>query len=568
MGHTLDEDPRPILYVGPTEKNVKSISTNRVLPMIESTPSLDRGHLKGQHDKTGEKYINGVRLGFAWAGSATELASHPAAKIYIDERDRMKPIDEGDVDSILQEAVATYAGQIFRVSTPLLGDVVREHDKDLKRDHWAPAEPDDLASPIWTAWQEGTRHEWHVPCLHCREYFAIHMELLIWDDELPVDQVGPTAAIACPNCSAAHKNSDKEKMNSRGVFLAPDETIAPYPKRPSKKNPPTTAIINEIQVSFGSYLDRGKSDISFWVSGLCSPWSDWGGRAESLKKAKDSKDTRRIQGVINTQFGQVYKPKGQAPEWEYMRQLQSGYELRTVPEGVKVITCGVDVHKHRINYTVRGWGVGYESWLLDYGEFWGDCKYLDDISWQNLSELLEELYDRIPISLMLVDAGYKPNDDEQASGNVIYQFCYKHKRAIPAIGHDKRTRAFSASTVELSYKGKPVKDGLRIWNLDTDHFKEWIYSRYEWDIEQPGGWHLPADVEDEYLRQVTAESRIILSNGRPRWEKIRKANHFLDCEMMNAAGAHILRLHRLRDDDPSVNKPRTRSRSRRVHRSK
>lgn len=568
MGHTLDEDPRPLLYVGPTEKNVKSISTSRVLPMIESTPSLDRNHLKGQHDKTGEKNVNGVRLGFAWAGSATEIASHPAAKVYIDERDRMKPIAEGDVDSILQEAVATYAGQIFRVSTPLLGDVVREWDKELSRDHWEVANPDEIDSPIWLAWQEGSRHEWHVPCLHCLEYFAIHLELLEWDDDLPADQVGKTAGVVCPHCAALHKNSDKETLNARGVFIAPDETIEPYPAKTNKKAPPTSAVINGIEVSYGSYLDRGKQHLSFWVSGLCSPWSAWENRAEDLKKAKDSKDTTRIQGVINTQFGQVYKPKGQAPEWEYIKQLQGAYQLRTIPTGVKIITAGVDVHKHRINYVIRGWGVGYESWLIDYGELWGDCKYLDNISWNNLAELLQDLYDDIPISLMMVDAGYKPNDDEAAPGNVIYQFCYKNKKAVPAIGYDKRTRAFSASTVELTYKGKPVKDGLKIWNLDTDYFKDWIYTRYEWDIEQDGGWHLPADVEDEYLRQVSSEARIILANGKPRWEKIRKDNHYLDCEMMATAGAHILRLHRLKHSDEPAAKQKTRSRSRKVHRSR
>lgn len=557
----MDEDPRPVLYVGPTEKNVLSMSSDRVTKMIASCPDLNNAHEKGHKDKTGEKWINSCRLGFAWAGSPTELASHPAAKVLIDERDRMGETREGDVDSILGEAVATYSGIVIRVSTPLLGDAVRHWDEEVDRDYWKIADPDDLSSPIWTLWQEGTRHEWNVSCPHCDSYFAPHLDLLRWDDELPIEEIADSACLVCPHCGTEIENHDKDTMNDRGVFVAPDEIIEPYTKGAKG------ALIDGKLVGFGSYLNKDKKDITFWISGLNSPWRSYGQRAVALKKAKDSKSDAREQGIVNTLFGQVFKPKGQAPEWTLLKSLQQGYNRLEIPDRVQVLTAGVDVHAKRLNYVIRGWGPGYESYLIDYGELFGECKYLDDISWRQLRDILMDTYGEknLTIPLMLIDAGYKPND-EPAPANVIYQFCHANKRAKPTKGHDTRSRAYSASNIELEYKGKPVKGGLQLWHLDTNFFKDFIYSRYEWEEDKAGGWYLPADVEDEYLRQATSESKIVLSSGSPKWEKIRHANHYLDSEMNATAAAHILRLHRLQEEEASKNpQPKTRRRSRKSY---
>jgi phage terminase large subunit GpA-like protein len=177
IGWRLDDDPCPILYVSPTQRQAESISRDRLGKMIRSTPSLWSKLAKGQADKISEKWISGVRLGFAWAGSATELASHPAGMVLVDERDRMDATTagEGDPVSLAEARTATFPdGKVIVCSTPTL----------------------EGASPIWSLWEEGTRHRWAWPCPHCAEYFVPTLELLRWPEGCTAHQALKAARAA------------------------------------------------------------------------------------------------------------------------------------------------------------------------------------------------------------------------------------------------------------------------------------------------------------------------------------------------------------------------------------
>ena len=549
IGRTMDDDPRPILYIGPTRKNVESLSNERLSAMIRSVPSLLQGLAGGQKDKTTEKHIHGVRVGLGWAGSATELASHPAAKVYIDERDRMDDIPgEGDVNGLAGARVATYDGQVITTSTPLLGDVVREWDDETGLDHWVVGEKDDIHSPTWLLWQDGSRNEWAIPCLECREYFIPWSDLLIYDEKGTPDEVFRNTTLVCPRCGCDSKDSDKAQMNARGVFVAPGQWIKEFKKKD------TCAVINKKKVRYGDYLEtENESHVSFWVSGLCSPWRTYGHRTRELIKAQG--EPGKEQPAVNTGFGELYKPKGSAPDWEIVKDLKRPYEKGLIPEGVMVLTCGVDVQKHSLYYSARGWGVNYGSWLIEEDQIFGLTNSAH--VWDELAEVLNTSFGDLAIKLMLVDAGYSYKEpDERPEESIIYKFCRENPRAKPAKGYDYRSRTHNASNIDVSVDGKIVKGGLQMWHLDGDFFKSFIYSRLAWPEDQKGGWFLHKDTPDEYCRQLVSESRVMLSSGRVKWEKIRDNNHYLDCEMMNVGAAHILRLHRLREEAPKPQKGR------------
>lgn len=529
IGHRLDDDPKPILYIAPTQKLSESISSDRAMKMFRSARALWEKVAKGKQNKITEKWVSGVRLGFGWAGSATEISSHPAALVIVDERDRMEDVKgEGDPVEMARTRISTYTveGKVGVVSTPTEGSVtvtVDEHGFE----RWGDLDlPDDeavaLASPIWKLWQEGTRHEWAWPCPECDAFFVPRLKhLLIPEDATPA-RAKKEARLACPHCGALIAEESKKRMNERGVFVAPGQRIVDG--RVVGK-----AAENEV--------------VSFWVSGLCSPWKTFGDRARAIVAARRSGSPGRIRGVTNLDFGELYALAGEGPEWRAVLELREGYASGVVPEGVQVLTCGVDVQKNRLVYAVRGWGWNSESWLIDAGELWGETKY--DAVWLELAGLLDRDFDGSKIRMMLVDSGYNPSEQDRNPDNQIYTFCRRHRgRAAPSKGHDVQEKPFKMSKIDVSFRGKIFKNGLDLWHLDTDYFKSWIHARLAWLEGAPGGWHLPSDATEDYARQLTAEVRA-LQGATARWTKVRRANHFLDAETLNVAAAHILRLHAL-----------------------
>src|SRR5262245_9012671 len=197
IGHQLDDNPKPVLYIGPTQKAVESISNDRFIKMFRSAPGLWDKLAKGKKNKITEKFISGVRFGLGWAGSKTELAGHPARLVVVDERDRMEQVrGEGDPVELAEGRISNFAdGRVCIVSTPTIGNVVTEVD-DLGVERWALGDPEQIASPIWKLWQEGTRQEWAWPCPECNDYFIPRFRHLKWEDGATPTEAAKKAFLA------------------------------------------------------------------------------------------------------------------------------------------------------------------------------------------------------------------------------------------------------------------------------------------------------------------------------------------------------------------------------------
>lgn len=511
LGHRLDDDPVPMLYIGPTQKQAESMSSDRVTKMLQSVPSLWEKLAKGKKNKITEKFVSGVRLGFGWAGSATELSSHPAGLVLVDERDRMgdDTAGEGDPVSLAEARTATFPdGKVIVVSTPTL----------------------EGASPIWALYEEGTRCRWAWPCPDCGEYFVPRFELLKWPEGCTPHQALKDTRLACPACGSLIEDTHRPTMNRLGRY-APDGASV---------DAATGELVGELPDS---------DTASFWVSGLCSPWRTWGQRAKAFLEANNAKTPGRVQAVINTAFGELYRMSGEAPDWTRVRDRRGAYESGTVPEGVQFLTCGVDVQKDRLVYAVRGWGVGSESWLIEHGELWGETEH--DHVWSRLGDLLQRDFGTRRITRMLIDSGYKPGAS-RGSDNQIYLFCRRFRAvALPTKGHDRQEKPLKASKIDVSSRGQVIKHGLQLWHLDSDYFKSWVHARIEWPEDQPGGWHLCRDATDDYCQQLVAEQRLAKPSGRVVWIKTRRDNHYLDAEALNVAAAHLLNVHNLLPPKPA-----------------
>lgn len=529
IGSRLDQRPAPTIYVGPSKDFLYDQLEPRFMDLLDQSTSLKDKVARGKKNRKSRKTVAGVNVLLAWAGSSTPLKSTPAGLVLVDERDGMDANIQGEGDPV-ELVVArgdTYADfKLGVTSTPTEGNVETIVDPASGLEHWRIADHDRVLSPIWRLWQEGTRFEWSWPCPHCGEYFIPRFKLLCWPEGASATDAAGNAWLECPHCNEAVTDEHKETMNAAGIYVAPGQSVTP-----------DGTVTGEPPAS---------DTISFWVSGLCSPFRTFGERAARYVAALQSGDTERVKAVVNTGFGELFAiGGGEVPEWTEVAALRQDYRPRELPLGVIILTCGVDVQKDRLVYAIRGWGARFESWLIDAGELWGET-HLEPV-WADLEALLSRRIDGEGISLALIDTGYRPGDKDAVPVNMVYEFCRRVPVARAVKGRDVMDKPYHVSRIEVDVKGRTAKAGLSLWHINTDYFKAWVHGRIHWPVDQPGGWHLHAEATEDYCKQLVAEARVVKATGKPSWLKIRQDNHFLDCEMLNAAAARMERVDLIPD---------------------
>ena len=535
IGWRLDVRPRPQLFVGPSRAFIEDQFEPRVMEMLDQVPSLAGKVARGKRMKKTRKLVAGVPLRMGWAGSPTQLSSDQAGDVFVDELDRMLTDvgDEGDPLTVVKARGFTYKDRkVIVTSTPKKGSVDVDTDPTSGLQFWRKVDPTDLESPIWKLWQSGTRHHWAWPCPHCGTYFIPRFSTLRWPEKARADEAVRSAFLLCPaeDCGGVILEEHKPDMNARGVYVAPGQSVTPEGEVIGDPPPART--------------------LSFWVSGLASPFVSFGERAADWIEAVQSGDQEKVQGVINTGFGELYAPGGgDAPEWAEVsaKRRESGYQRGELPDGVLRLTLTADVQKTGIYWTVRGWGVKATSWLIDHGKLIGDTT--EPEVWTDLAELVSTPIAGMPIRLAFVDSGFRPGRPDTLPLNRVYEFCRQFRRTVrPTKGSSFPLRTpLVTSSIEVTRQGKTAKYGLELIRLDTDHWKSWVHERVRWPDDQVGAWHLPIDTDDDYCRQIVSEARMKRPSGRVQWVQRSKDNHYLDCEAMQAAAGYMLGVQRFSD---------------------
>lgn len=542
FGARADDDPVPMIYIGPTRHFVEKKWSPRFDAMVQSAPSLVSKQ-SGHHDTASLKHLNGVNIHFVWAGSASAVAGQEAGLVIVDERDRMAASveGEGDIVELANARHETYSdGKTGVFSTPTTGTVEPKKHPSTGLEHWQVS--DQVTSPTWQLWQGGTRHEWMVPCPHCSTHFAPRLRYLNYPHDLsPGELNDDNVRLACPHCGALIEERHKTTMNERGVDVSPGQRVE-----------------NGVAVGQGVLSDW----YTLWVSGLCSPWRSWVNVARRYARAVREGSTDKLQAVINTAGGELYAVKGEAPPAAAFELLKLDYELITpekpenrVPSDVQEILLTTDVQMDRLVYVVRGWTVRQRmrSYLLDCGEIPGDTNDPPDVGvWAALADFRTRHWGAksLLIHRCFVDQKYR--------APAVFAFCRQHKNwAFPIAGRLPRDntpdsqKPISSASIEVDKKGQRMKggeSGLLRWTLNTDFFKRWVHDRITMGAK--GGFFLPRDVPAHYLEQLLAESRVVKPSGKVMWLQTSAENHFLDCEMMQVGCAYSRRLQHFAQPKP------------------
>jgi phage terminase large subunit GpA-like protein len=324
-------------------------------------------------------------------------------------------------------------------------------------------------------------------------------------------------------------------MNERGHFVAPGQSID---KR---------GIIHG--------APRERLTLSYWVSGLASPFVSFSERISTLVEAQQSGDDAMVQQAMNAGFGELHSPGGgEVPEWGEIKEKSrlSYYARGEVPDDVLYLTLACDVQRSSIPWVLRGWGPRASSWLIDYGYLRGDTA--EEEVWAALGDLVTTPVGGMPVKLAFVDSGFRPGKTDTLPLNRVYEFCRRFMRRVrPTKGSATAMRTpLIFSKIEVSRKdGRAAKFGLDLVRLDTDHWKSWVHERLRWPEEHSGSWRVFKGVDDDYCRQLVSEARLKKPTGAVEWVQRSRDNHFLDCEAMQAAAGYLLNVQRI----PLPNKP-------------
>lgn len=508
IGHTLDEDPTPVMYVAPTAPLLKDAVIPKFDDMIAECKSLTK-KLNKRKSTTFVKWIAGTKLRFVWAGSPSGLSADSVGRIFVDEVDRIVNTGEGSTMIIVERRGDAYDGsKIFYTATPTHGRVAKRRHEKTGLEHWDVVKAKGLGSTIWKLWQSGTRHEWAVPCPECHEYFIPHSGLLWWpgkdsEKECTPDEAQKHARLTCGASGCEIQNKYRPWMNERGRAVAPGQSIT--------RDGDVIGVAETASSTHFTYL----------VSGLCSFSSKktYGALAKDLLSARISADPNDLQAVYNTGFGECYAQGGDVPTWEVVQKARYGYAEGVVLLPPLNIFCTIDVQGNRLVYVVRAWYPGMGSMLLEHGELWGKTDQAP--VWDDLAELLYRDFDGYAISLMGIDCGYR--DD------MVYDFIHAHPgRAIALRGRESLPMPFRKELIEQSKQGKVRKKGDSRWAFDSTGAKRWVHSRFNVPDDRPGFWLLHQQVSEDYCRQIVGEE---WRESEGKFAQVDE-NHYLDCEGM------------------------------------
>jgi phage terminase large subunit GpA-like protein len=535
IGRQFDQDPKPTIYVGPNKQFLNEQFEPRIMGLLDEAPKLRGKVMRGKRMTKTRKVIAGVPLRLAHAGSPTALKSDPASLALTDEVDDLMANVKGQGDPIelINNRGWTYGDFVHAmVSTPSDGPSEMKRDEQSGLHFWVEQDGHVLGSKVWRLWQQGTRHHWAWPCVHCDEFFVPHFALLHWPEKSTPARAKKEAYVECPNCGGVIEEQHKAAMNERGLYVAPGQKV----------------VKGEVVGALAA-----NSTISFWVSGLCSPFVSFGQRAEAWLLAVASGDEETKRGVINGGFGELYAPGGgDVPEWQEVQNLIIHSNARNrVPKQTIFLTMGVDVQKTRLVYVTRAWGPRQESWLVDHGMIWGETD--QDQVWLDLAELIDTDVDGFRPRRVFIDAGFRPGKREIIPEHKVYEFTRRHQRNCYATkGYDQRSQPVSVNKIEVMPRGNKPKYGLDLVRLDTDFLKSWVHQRVRWPKDAAGGWHLHSEVEEDYCRQIVSEARMRKPSGvGVIWTPVYRENHFLDCEALAYGAAYMLGIQRRTSAPPA-----------------
>lgn len=501
VGYCIDQDPGPILLIQPTIDDVKRYSEMRIAPMIRETRCLKRKvadpkSRDAANTKRQKSFPGGV-LVMTGSNVAHDLSSMPIRYVFGDERDRWATSagSEGDPWELAVARTRTfYNKKMVEVSTPTVKG----------------------ASAIENSYNLGTMERWKTQCPHCGEYVELTFDNIRFEYDAAENGDKKIFHISeifyvCPECGGI---SDEHTMKSQ-----PAKWVATVPE--ARKHHKTR---------------------SFWLTAWVSPWATW--ESIILQFLQAGTDSAKLQVVYNTQFGELWEERGDMASEDDVMARREVYEAE-VPDGVLLLTCGVDTQDDRLEYEV----VGHRR----YGETWGIKKGVilgrpdTEEVWERLDEVLSHKYKfksgvSLQISLTFIDEGGHFTQE-------VRQHClarqYDHVFAIKGANRPDIPYTAPPKKQKIVVNGKVIGQ-VWVYEIGVNAGKQKIVDNLR--VQSPGANYCHFPLRDDYgkqfFKQLMSEHLAYVPKLKHpwQWQKIpgHERNEAFDIRNYNLASCEIL----------------------------
>ena len=460
------QDPCPVMIVQPVKEDAEGYSKEEIKPLFEDTPALRGLISESKARNTASNTIllkqlgNGGLIDIVNAASGRSFRRKSRKVVLFDEVDAYPKLDEGDPIKLGRNRADYYWDRKIGLGgTPIFAGG--------KTEEW---------------FLRGDQRHYFVPCPFCQSMQTMRWEQMIREG----DHAGH---YECENCAEPIPHSKKRWMVERGEW------------RP-------TAISQQ----------PGLVSFHIWAGYSYSPAADWTVLVREHDEALDAMrkgDPDAMQTFRNTVLGKPWedsisgKLTGDGLAQRRKNETAgNGYPADTVPDGVLMITAGVDVQggggtqNERLVLTCWGWGRGEEGWHLGHWEIDGDPQQAETLA--QLDQIAKTKWRKSDgTELRLTMGGI---DDGGYATHEVREWCRgRTAQWVPMKGaHQKGKPLLSrGAPVDINKKNQGVtKRGVLLYQVGYDASVNHLQGRLRNEQPGPGYLHFGMAATDQFLAEL------------------------------------------------------------------
>lgn len=519
-----------------------------LLPVIESSryakykPSIGKGSKGGISRSI--MFENGGGIRFMTAGGGDKSRSGYTARVLV-----VTEVDGFDL-----------VGKTSRESSKLSQLYDRTQAFGHRRRHYLECTVSTEEGAIWQTITKGTHSGLFLPCHACGEYVQPDREHLQgWRDGKNEIDAGAKSYLVCPACQAHWNEEHRQDANRRAVLAGAGQSVTR-----------DGVVVGECKVTdtFGLRV-TGANNMFIDIAALGTR------EYKAMHSINEEDEDKSIKQKVWTIPIEPSAEAGAVLTVDGIMSRQCPLEHCQVPDDVLDITVGIDVGKHKLEYTTKAFSESGPAYTIDYGvvDVLANLMEPKQAIRQSLRILFERLrkggddlsppYTRqgeiIEPSICLVDSGYETE--------TIYEACAEEN--FRATSEGGKPWVFPSkglgwrSDSNLSYRAPKeksktirsigdgwhvakIRGGVLLVEASADTWKSRVHARWEMERDKPGAILLFREKfpkqHFKYARHQLAEMKYTdFQNGKliTRWHKTRE-NHWLDTEALANVGGDVL----------------------------